>query len=221
MVLDLHLWLALLLLWFWFFCSHLKPFYSKQYGYHLLPLVTANGDSPVYPSFCFFYFNCSFMWGLLYNLLSPLPLLSLTFPIAPPRRKGKNPAWVMMKMLLFNRPDANQGNLRSAAYEALMELIKNSAKVSRIVKKKKIHVERGFMTLGGEGSIIIQLNCHSSSFCYISSYCGIISGETIKAEANIAVRWYISKSKESKCNKNVRTWLTCWLLVYINFILIM
>lgn len=60
----------------------------------------------------------------------------------------------MMKMLLFNRPDANQGNLRSAAYEALMELIKNSAKVSRIVKKKKIHVERGFMTLDGKGSII-------------------------------------------------------------------
>lgn len=46
----------------------------------------------------------------------------------------------MVKMLLFNRPDANQGNLRSAAYEALMELIKNSAKVSRMVKKKSCDV---------------------------------------------------------------------------------
>ena len=31
--------------------------------------------------------------------------------------------------VFFCRPEANQGNLRSAAYEAIMELIKNSAKV--------------------------------------------------------------------------------------------
>lgn len=72
-----------------------------------------------------------------------LPPLSPSLPVT---HKGKNPAWVMMmKMLLFNRPDANQGNLRSAAYEALMELIKNSAKVSRIVKKKKNSRRKGII----------------------------------------------------------------------------
>ncbi|XP_044165026.1 importin subunit beta-1-like [Acropora muricata] len=36
---------------------------------------------------------------------------------------------IVQKLLaVTDRPDANQGNLRSAAYEALMELIKNSAK---------------------------------------------------------------------------------------------
>ena len=76
----------------------------------------------------------------------PAPLPSVPFPIAP------HPAWITIKMVLFNRPDANQGNLRSAAYEALMELIKNSAKVGRVVKE--IQVERGFSMFDGEGSMM-------------------------------------------------------------------
>ena len=36
----------------------------------------------------------------------------------------------------FSRVDANQGNLRSSAYEAVMELIKNSAKVTSFASLK-------------------------------------------------------------------------------------
>ena len=87
---------------------------------------------------CYLYFFCLHCCLINIHIFdypdSRLSGLFTEVPTSPD--KGKNPAWVMMKMLLFNRPDANQGNLRSAAYEALMELIKNSAKVSRIVKKK-------------------------------------------------------------------------------------
>lgn len=44
-----------------------------------------------------------------------------------PVRGVLNPDPTLMLVLLF-RPDGHQNNLRSAAYEALMEIVKNSAK---------------------------------------------------------------------------------------------
>ena len=41
---------------------------------------------------------------------------------------------------LYYRPDGNQNNLRNAAYEAIMEMMKNSPKVTvrECFKKKKL-----------------------------------------------------------------------------------
>jgi importin subunit beta-1 len=61
-------------------------------------------------------------------------------------------------MFLSDRPDAAQANLRSAAYEALMEMIKNSPKDCYVTVQKTIMVilERLQQVLQMEARIVSQ-----------------------------------------------------------------